>query len=96
MHITFVKKILASGEACRKCQDVEDRLRRGGYWDRIDAAIIADERDPESAGMKLAREHQVSSAPFFVVKNGGEVRVYTIFLQLVREVFKAVEPATLA
>lgn len=96
MHITFVKKILASGEACRKCQDVEDRLRRGGYWDRIDAVVIADERDPDSAGMQLALEHQVSSAPFFIVDNGGDVRVYTIFLQLIREVFQAVEPATSA
>lgn len=96
MHITFVKKVLASGKPCRKCQDVEDRLRRGGYWERIDAVVIADERDPESAGMQLAREHHVSSAPFFVVESGGEVRVYTIFLQLVREVFQTTEPAASA
>ena len=50
MHITFVKKILADGQACRKCRDVEQRLERSGYWSAIDEVIIADERDPDSAG----------------------------------------------
>ncbi|MGH8598537.1 MAG: hypothetical protein ACREXT_17935 [Gammaproteobacteria bacterium] len=92
MHITFVKKILASGEVCRKCRDVEERLHRAGYWARIDSVVIADERDPESAGVKLAREHQAASAPFFVVRNGANVRIYTVFLQLVREVLNPPMP----
>jgi hypothetical protein len=88
LHITFVKKILADGEPCRKCREVEDRLRRGGYWEKINEVVIADERDPQSAGLELAREHNVVVAPFFVVKDPTGVRIFTIFLQLVREVLE--------
>ncbi|MSR15591.1 MAG: hypothetical protein EXR86_13735 [Gammaproteobacteria bacterium] len=94
MHITFVKKILADGEACRKCREVEERLRRAGYWPKIDAVVIADERDPHSAGLQLAQKHKVAVAPFFVVRDAAGVRIYTIFLQLVREVLEAPAAAT--
>ncbi len=86
MHLTFVKKILADGEPCRKCRDVEERLKQGGYWPQIDTVVIADERDANSAGLQLARRYDVKVAPFFVVRKGDETQVYTIYLQLVREV----------
>jgi hypothetical protein len=86
MHVTFVKKILADGTPCRKCLDVEARLKAGGYWARIDEIRVADERDPDSSGWPLVREFNVGVAPFFVVREGDTAKVYSIFLQLVREV----------
>ena len=91
MHITFVKKILADGTPCRKCQDVEARLKAGGHWSRIDAICIADERDPDSEGWTFAREFKVNVAPFFVVRDRGTTKAYTIYLQFVREVLERAE-----
>ena len=86
MHITMVKKILADGSPCRKCAEVETRLREGGYLNRIDSIVIADERDPDSEGQKLARRHGVELAPFFIVElDDGSTRVHTIFLRFLRE-----------
>ena len=83
----MVKKIMADGSPCRKCADVEHRLREAGLMDRIDTVVIADERDPESEGMRLARQHGVDRAPFFIVDGDhGGVRIYTIYMQLLKEV----------
>ena len=88
--ITFVKKIKADGEACRKCHEVEQRLNDEGQIDMIDRIIIADERDPDSEGMQIARQYQVERAPFFVVDDGNnEPKIYTIYLQFVKEVLNA-------
>ena len=84
-----MKKILASGEPCKKCKDVEDRLKRAGHWDRIDEVVIADERDAMSAGNRLAEELGVTRAPFFVVKDHGELAVYTLFFKFLIEVLEA-------
>ena len=90
MHITFVKKIKADGEPCRKCAEVEKRLTDAGLMARIDAVVIADERDPASPGMALATKHQVAVAPFFVVDDdGGDERVYTVYFQFLKEVLQA-------
>ena len=89
VHITFVKKILADGQPCAKCADVEARLRAGGHWSRLDEVLIADERDPDSAGMRLARELQVDRAPFFTVRDGGSTTVHTVFFKFLREVLEA-------
>lgn len=87
MHITMVKKILADGSPCRKCAEVESRLREGGHLQRIDRFVVADERDPAGEGMQLARRHGVDLAPFFIVEDDdGTTRVYTIFLRFLREV----------
>lgn len=87
MHITMVKKIKADGSPCKKCADVEERLYATGLQDRIDNIAIADERDPDSEGMQLARKHQVDRAPFFIVKDEqGQTRIYTIYFQLLKEV----------
>lgn len=87
MHITFVKKILESGEPCAKCADVEARLEKNGQREAIDEVLIADERDPDSAGMKLAAELAVTRAPFFVVTgDDGEKKVYTVYFKFAKEV----------
>ncbi len=89
MRITFVKKIRADGSPCRKCVEVSERLEREGHMARIDQVLIADERDPQSPGMLLAREHRVERAPFFVVEDDeGGIRVYTVYLQFLREVLQ--------
>lgn len=87
MRVTFVKKVLASGEPCAKCADVESRLAAAGQLARIDEVAIADERDPQSAGMKLAVRHGVTVAPFFLVERDGQTIVYTIYLKFAKEVF---------
>ncbi len=61
MYITLVKKVLADGSPCRKCAEVETRLRESGYLSRIHDTVIADERDPASPGMELARRHNVGT-----------------------------------
>jgi phosphoadenosine phosphosulfate reductase len=70
MHVTMVKKQLASGLPCQKCMQAEELLRGRGLWDRIDRIAVAVEGDPESEGMRLGRRFGVDSAPFFVVQNG--------------------------
>lgn len=89
-QITLVKKIKADGSPCRKCVDIDNRLQRDGHSDRIDRIVIADERDPDSEGFRLATAHGIQSAPFFLVRStDDEVNVYTVYLKLVREVLKA-------
>ena len=89
MHITFVKKILADGQPCAKCRDVEARLRAGGHWSRLDEVLIADERDPDSPGMHLARKLEVERAPFFVVRDDTSTAVHTVYFKFLREVLEA-------
>ena len=86
MKITFVKKILASGEPCPKCADVEQRLIKTKQLAQIDEIVIADERDPGSTGMVLAKQLNVQRAPFFVVEDNGEQRVYTVYFKFAKEV----------
>jgi len=89
MKITMVKKILADGSPCKKCAEVEQRLTAGQLMEKIDDIIIADERDPESPGMQLAREYQVERAPFFIVEEDGiPPRIYTVYFKLVKEVLE--------
>ena len=89
MHIRFVKKIKADGNPCRKCIEVEQRLKDAGLLSRIDQIVIADETDLQSEGMRLAREYKVETAPFFIVENdAGETVVYTIFLKFLKEVLQ--------
>ena len=87
MRVTFVKKILANGAPCPKCGDVERRLRDNGLMSRIDHVAVADERAPDSEGMRIARRHGVDVAPFFLVEEDGTTRVHTIYFKFVREVF---------
>ena len=86
MKITFVKKILADGSPCPKCADVEKKLKQTGNIDHIDEILIADERDPDSAGMQLATDLQVTRAPFFVVERDGDVEVFTVYFKFVKQI----------
>ena len=81
MHITFVKKILSSGELCKKCREVSERLETDGLIASINHIAIADERDPDSEGMKLARQHKVERAPFFLVEENGEVSAFDVYFK---------------
>ena len=86
MRITMVKKILADGSDCRKCEDATAHLESRGLWNRIDEVIWADEKDPASPGMVLGARHGVATAPFFIVRDDdGRETVYGSVLQLVRE-----------
>ena len=86
MKITLVKKILASGKLCPKCEDVLDRLEKTDQMSFIDQVLIADERDPESEGLRLAKKLGVERAPFFVVEDGGDLKIYTVYFKFAREV----------
>lgn len=49
--------------------------------------MIADERDPESEGMLIAKKHNVSLTPFFVVEEDGQpAKIYTVYFKFVKEV----------
>jgi len=85
MHVTMVKKRLASGQPCEKCIQAEDLLKRRGLWERINEVIWADENDASSPGMKLAHAKGVTLAPFFVVKDEAGEQVYTSALTFIKE-----------
>jgi phosphoadenosine phosphosulfate reductase len=88
MRITLIKKRLASGKICEKCEQAEALLRSRGLWDRIDEVAWAVEGDPDSPGMLLSKRHGVELAPFFVVTgDDGADTVYTSALRLIRDLF---------
>ena len=87
MHITMVKKRLADGTECRKCQEATAHLRSRGLWERIDEIVWAKEDDPASPGMVLGATLGVERAPFFVVRDDRGQSVYVSVLQLVRDRF---------
>jgi len=81
MHVTFVKKILQDGSLCKKCRDVNQRLESEQLIESIDHIAIADERDADSEGMRLAKEHDVARAPFFLVQEDGDVIVFDVYFK---------------
>ncbi len=89
MHVTMVKKEFADGSTCQKCVQAEEQLRRRGLWEKVDRVVLAREIDPTSEGMRLAAEHGVTLAPFFLVESEGSLRVYTSVLKLINEVWPA-------
>jgi len=87
MNITMVKKIKKDGSPCRKCADVLRQLEENDLIDRIDQIVVADERDPDSEGMLLARKYKVEQAPFFVVeKDSQSAKIYTVYFKFVKEI----------
>jgi hypothetical protein len=72
MKITMVKKLFADGSPCKKCGEVEEKMRAAGHLERLDRVVIADEADPASEGMVLAALHTVDRAPFFIVERDGQ------------------------
>ena len=90
MKITLVKKVLADGQDCAKCKDVQRLLERGGHLQRIDRVMVADERNPASAGWMVAQRYGVDTAPFFVVRHDdGSEQVYTVFHEFLHQVLEA-------
>lgn len=90
MKITLVKKIKADGSPCAKCADVENRLVKGDHMLSIDEVIVADERDPDSKGMQLARQYNVELAPFFIVESdSGQIEIYTVYFKFLKEVLQS-------
>lgn len=98
MHVTMIKKRLENGEPCKKCLQAEEVLKSRGLWDRIDEIVWALEGEPESPGMRLAAEHHVALAPFFVVREeDGATRIYDSVIKLMREELQSTaRPATTA
>ncbi len=88
MHITFVKKILDDGQLCKKCREVHERLESDGVMPLINEVVIADSRDAESAGMKLARQYQVERAPFFIVEQEKKQLVFDVYFKLRKHLVK--------
>jgi len=90
MFIKFVKKIKADGNPCRKCADVEHRLREAGHYEKIDQIVIADETNPDSEGMLLAKQYNVETAPFFIVEDdNGETEIYTVYFKFLKEILQS-------
>ncbi len=87
MNITFVKKIKADGSPCRKCAEVQARLEKEGHIDKIDRIVIADERDDDSEGMKLAKKYEVDRAYKRQVEDEGtSATIYTVYFKFVNEI----------
>lgn len=83
-RVTMVKKVLASGEPCAKCAQAEEMLQRRGLWQRIDHVAVADERDASSEGMRLAKEHGIELAPFFLIEEAGGIVVFTSVIKFAK------------
>ena len=64
-----------------------DKLESSGQISRIDAIAVADERDPLSEGITLAKQYDVNRAPFFIVEEEGKKpMIYTVYMKFVKEV----------
>ena len=83
----MVKKKMADGSDCRKCAEVTEFLKTRGLWERIDEIVWARENDPSSPGAQLGARLGVERAPFFVVRDGDDEKVYRSVLQLIQERF---------
>ncbi len=88
MRIVMVKKHLADGRECRKCEQVTEMLEKRGYWGRIHEVVWAEEADPNSAGMQLAAQHGIAVAPFFIVEDNGAERVYVSAIKFMQDCFQ--------
>jgi phosphoadenosine phosphosulfate reductase len=86
MKITMVKKIKENGEECRKCLQVTERLRTSNELSLIDKVVYADERNPDSGGFMLAKEHNIDIAPFFIVEDKGDVTIYKTYMDFKKQV----------
>ena len=92
MKITFVKKVFADGTPCKKCGEVIAKMEAADQMRFIDRVVIADEANPDSEGILLAAQYEVSKAPFFIVEqDDGSTEIYTIYFKLVKEVLNNIE-----
>jgi hypothetical protein len=87
MKITIVKKIKADGNLCRKSASVLEQLKQEQLLNYIDRIIFAHERKPDSEGLILAAQYQVTRAPFFIVQHDdNSTQVYTSYSRFLSEV----------
>ena len=87
MNITFVKKVLADGSPCKKCNEVIAKMEAADQMRFINKVVVADEADESSEGMVLAAKHEVTKAPFFIVEHDdSSVELHTIYFKFVKEV----------
>lgn len=94
MKITMVKKVKADGQPCRKSANVLSELEALGVLASIQQ-VDADERVPDSDGFALAIQHNVESAPFFIVEQeNGAQSIYTAYTRFLKEVFNHEVPET--
>ncbi len=68
LAVIMVKKILEDGSICRKCQDVSDKLISDGIDKYISYTAIANMTQKSSEGIVLAKQFDVVTAPFFLVR----------------------------
>ena len=95
MHVTMVKKQLASGLPCQKCIQAEELLRGRGLWNRVDRIAVAVEGDPSSEGMRLGQRFGVETAPFFVVRDAaGDEQAVVSTIKLMQILAPVVPVAT--
>jgi hypothetical protein len=91
--ITMVKKLLPDGSACRKCNEIQQRLKDDGLEQHIDDVLYMDPSAPGTdRGTQLAIQHSVKTAPFFVVRtedadNDAREDVYVAYLKMKKNVF---------
>ena len=88
VRITMIKKRLLNGDACEKCAQTEEMLRRRNLWEEIDEVVWAIEGDANSPGALLGETHGIEVAPFFILESDdGEETVYTSPLKMIRDHF---------
>jgi hypothetical protein len=98
--ITMVKKLMPDGTACRKCDEIQLRLEKDGLEQHIDSVLYMDPNTPGvDQGTKMAMQHGVKTAPFFVVRThnvglasaaaeeDAHEDVYTAYLKMKKQVF---------
>ena len=90
MKIIMVKKIMEDGKECKKCGEVYERLKAGNELGLIDKIVMADVKDDQSEGHKLAKKYNVDIAPFFIVEDASNVTIYKTYMELKRKVLKKV------
>jgi len=89
-NVIFVKKILADGSPCRKCEQVIARLLEDDLFDSINQIVIAHESNANSEGMRLASKYNIDRAPFFVVEyDDGKQEVFDIYLKFRKVIAKS-------
>ena len=91
MQITMVKKRTKDGNPCRKCSQAEQLLKDRNVWQYVHRVIWAEENDPSSEGYVIAERHNVTVAPFFLVRSndGSELCV-----QNTLELLRLIQPRT--
>ena len=86
--ITMVKKLTPSGSLCRKCLNIESRLKKDNLFDKIDYHLYVNNIN----GDKLAIKYNINTVPFFIVESydlNGNYRedIYTVYMKMKKDIF---------